>query len=316
MTEYGAVIVAAGISSRMGAFKPLLPIGTQSMIQRTIRTVQEAGAEPVVVVAGYGYETIVGHLADSGVIIVQNKDYIRTKMLDSILIGLDYLQYKCRRVFISPADVPLVQPGTMKKIKGQAGGFIRPTYRGEAGHPVLMDMELLPVLKDWSGPGGLNGAVEAGYIVAGDVKTDDPGIVMDADTREEYEKLLRREMQLDSGKRKLRMELELRLGMDEVFFCSATAQFLELIDNIGSVNVVCEAMHMPCAEGWEILKRIQSKLGYAIVERLDGAEGEHYRLTEKGRWFLNAYQGMNVEMLQKADAAFHRYFTGNLETCE
>ena len=44
----GAVIVAAGMSSRMGDFKPMLSIGSQSIAQRIVSTLRQAGADEIV----------------------------------------------------------------------------------------------------------------------------------------------------------------------------------------------------------------------------------------------------------------------------
>ena len=49
----GAVITAAGMSSRMGDFKPLLNIGAISVSQRIITTLKQAGKEIIVVVTGF-----------------------------------------------------------------------------------------------------------------------------------------------------------------------------------------------------------------------------------------------------------------------
>jgi CTP:molybdopterin cytidylyltransferase MocA len=49
----GAVIVAAGMSSRMHDFKPLLKIGSITIVQRIIATLQQAGVDLIVLVTGY-----------------------------------------------------------------------------------------------------------------------------------------------------------------------------------------------------------------------------------------------------------------------
>ena len=64
--EIGAVIVAAGMSSRMGDFKPMLSIGEISVAQRVVATLRQAGAERVVVVTGYNADELERHLARSG----------------------------------------------------------------------------------------------------------------------------------------------------------------------------------------------------------------------------------------------------------
>ena len=47
-TTIGAVIVAAGMSSRMGDFKPMLNIGAISIAQRIVATLRQAGAQHIV----------------------------------------------------------------------------------------------------------------------------------------------------------------------------------------------------------------------------------------------------------------------------
>ena len=48
----GAVIVAAGMSSRMGEFKPLLQLGGLTFVQRVVSNFQQAKVFPIVVVTG------------------------------------------------------------------------------------------------------------------------------------------------------------------------------------------------------------------------------------------------------------------------
>ena len=59
----GAVIVAAGMSSRMGEFKPMLNIGSISVAQRVIATLKQAGVNRIVVVTGYQAATLERHLS-------------------------------------------------------------------------------------------------------------------------------------------------------------------------------------------------------------------------------------------------------------
>ena len=51
--QTGALIVAAGKSSRMGDFKPMLQLGSISIAQRVINNFRQAGISKVVVVTGY-----------------------------------------------------------------------------------------------------------------------------------------------------------------------------------------------------------------------------------------------------------------------
>ena len=53
MGQLAAVVLAAGVSSRMGRFKPMLPVDGRTMAQRVVDSMLTAGAYPVVVVTGY-----------------------------------------------------------------------------------------------------------------------------------------------------------------------------------------------------------------------------------------------------------------------
>jgi len=110
--KVGAVITAAGMSSRMGDFKPMLSIGSISVAQRVIATLQQAGVFQIVVVTGYNADVLEKHLAKSGVIFLRNEDYKNTEMFDSACIGLNYLKNKCNRVLFTPVDIPLFRADT------------------------------------------------------------------------------------------------------------------------------------------------------------------------------------------------------------
>ena len=93
----GALIVAAGMSSRMGEFKPMLNIGSISIAQRVIATFQQAGVDKIVMVTGYNATQLERHLSGLGVIFLRNENYEHTQMFDSVRIGLDSPPPPCRR---------------------------------------------------------------------------------------------------------------------------------------------------------------------------------------------------------------------------
>ena len=51
--DFAAVIMAAGYSSRMKSFKPLLAVGGETAVERLIRAAKEAGIHRLVVVTGH-----------------------------------------------------------------------------------------------------------------------------------------------------------------------------------------------------------------------------------------------------------------------
>ena len=75
----GGIILAAGLSSRMGDFKPLIPIEGRSMIRRVLDLMKACGASPLVVVTGHKSREIEHHLEGETVEFVHNPDFATTQ---------------------------------------------------------------------------------------------------------------------------------------------------------------------------------------------------------------------------------------------
>ena len=113
MKKTGAVLVAAGLSSRMKDFKPMLPFGTSTASRHMIGMLKSLKADPIVVVTGYRAEELEAHLSDTGVCFVRNNRYRETEMFDSIKIGVKEIEAECERIMIFPIDVPAIRLSTI-----------------------------------------------------------------------------------------------------------------------------------------------------------------------------------------------------------
>ncbi len=183
--KVGALIVAGGISSRMNDFKPLMKIGRYSMIEHIIMNFKSIGIHEVVIVIGYRSYDIEDALRNYDVTFVYNKDYLITKMFDSVCLGLKELSNKVDMIFITPSDCPFIQAFTLKRMieEMQKNGFyyIKPSYLGENGHPILISSILSNIILNHDGSKGLKGAIAKVTENYKEIKFADPGIVMDAD---------------------------------------------------------------------------------------------------------------------------------------
>ena len=188
--EVGALIVAAGMSSRMGEFKPMLNIGTISIAQRIVATFNRSGVNKVVMVTGYNAVTLARHLAGNGIIFLRNENYETTQMFDSVKIGLRYLQNKCDKVLFTPVDIPLFTPNTVQAMLATDAALACPVCRGEKGHPLLIDNRLISKILCDSGEQGLRGATERCGVPILCVPVEDPGTLYDADTPEDFAALV------------------------------------------------------------------------------------------------------------------------------
>lgn len=185
------VIVAAGLSSRMGSFKPLLPIAGKPAIVYLADHLFQAGVDQCIIVTGYRGDEIRAACASMPAIIWgYNPDYAETDMFTSVKIGFSLVPKNCRRVLMMPADIPLIQAETVKAMLAANTALAIPVYQGKKSHPISLSSELMPALIEWKGSRGLKGAFENLGIKPELIPTNDPFGLMDMDTPEDYEKLL------------------------------------------------------------------------------------------------------------------------------
>ena len=182
----GAVVAAAGLSSRMGEFKPLLPFDGETVIERCISNLYGAGASTIVVVTGHRAEELADYLEESGVTLVHNAAYAETEMFDSLCLGLRALPADCEKILLTPGDVPLVRAGTIRALLAADAGFACPICAGRRGHPVVLDAAWRDAVLHYGGDGGLRGAVKALEIPTAEIEVADPGMLLDLDTPADY----------------------------------------------------------------------------------------------------------------------------------
>lgn len=192
----GAVIVAAGMSSRMKKFKPMLSIGESTIIKKVISTLKQAGSDYVVVVTGNNAHRIERHIANMDVICLYNERFADTQMFDSARIGLEYLKNKCDYILFTPADIPLFSLDSVRRLFDSTAEIACPSYNGVQGHPLLIESKLIPLILSYSGSGGLREAIKHSGKEVISVSVDDQGILLDADTPEDYDNILELERKL------------------------------------------------------------------------------------------------------------------------
>lgn len=188
----GALIVAAGMSSRMKQMKQLMEIDGVPMAERVVRNFRTAGIRDIVMVLGNGADEIREALEDLDVTFLMNPDYERTQMFDSAVIGFRYMKSRYDRVLFCPVDVPLFSPRLVRKLMETEGEWIIPSVNGRAGHPILLDGAVLTKILSIKAEGGLKGALRAAGVSPVYVETGEEGILMDADTPEQFERILQK----------------------------------------------------------------------------------------------------------------------------
>ena len=93
-------------------------------------------------------------------------------------------------------DVPLVGSATVRAVveryQATRAPIVRPVRGSQHGHPVLIDRSLFDAIRRADPAVGAKDVIRANVSAAGDVAVDDDGAFADADTPEDYERLLDR----------------------------------------------------------------------------------------------------------------------------
>lgn len=186
------LILAAGLSSRMGEFKPLMPLRGKTLIENTVDSVLSGGAQSVVVVTGYRgaeVDAVLGRRYGKDVISVPNPDFASTDMLRSIQIGCRAMP-ECDAFFLLPGDMPVVRRSTFRKLLSArpANGVsvIFPTLNGARKHPPLVDARMIPEILAFQSDGGLRQLWHRHEEFIQTVSVDDEGVWIDLDTQQDY----------------------------------------------------------------------------------------------------------------------------------
>jgi molybdate transport repressor ModE-like protein len=307
--QVGALIVAAGMSSRMGQFKPMLNIGSISVAQRVIATLSQAGVSKIVMVTGYNATMLERHLAGNGIIFLRNEDYETTQMFDSVKIGLRYLQDKCDEILFTPVDVPLFTAKTVAAILDSGAPLAAPMCQGKQGHPILIANTLIPEILNDCGEMGLKGAMDRCSVPLLRVEVEDPGTIHDADTPEDFSQLVEYH-----NSQLVRPVVSVSLAKEKPFFDSKIAMLLMLVDETKSVRAAGQRMQLSYSSCWNIIRTLESQLNYTLIERSQGgAGGSTSVLTNRGRELLERYIAFEKMLKIQANSLYHQHFGGLFE---
>ena len=192
--KVNGLILAAGMSSRMGDFKPLMKINNKTMIERSIDSMLMGGSYSVTLVLGYQGERIERLLKRKGyleknVILVYNKNYELTNMIDSVKIGINNIG-ECDAFYLLPGDMPAIKANTFIKVREAMdrtrAKAVFPTMDGYKKHPPLISIGLIKDILEFNSDGGLREMWKELDSEIITVPVDDLGCNLDVDTKSQY----------------------------------------------------------------------------------------------------------------------------------
>lgn len=207
--RFGVIILAAGLSKRMQAFKPLLPVDGRTAIEGLIETAKAAGLSDITVVTGHGREKLQPVLARQDAAEAYNADY-ESGMFSSVQAGLaKAVQSGKEGYLLMPVDSPLISVSVLRKVMDAvpaadtpgantpgadtpAGdAFAVAVFEGKKGHPLYIPAARAGVILDADGEGGLAAVTDKYADTMIRVETGEEGCLLDMDTPEGYEDIKR-----------------------------------------------------------------------------------------------------------------------------
>jgi molybdenum cofactor cytidylyltransferase len=186
------IILAAGYSSRTGAFKLALPIHGKPVIKHVIDAMVPI-CQVIYIVTGHWKDEIEMLLEDYSeetlrgkIYFVENKNY-QNGMFSSVKKGVSSL--KGNTFFLTPGDYPLLTEDVFSMMLEITGNIIIPRYKGRNGHPVLFKKFNKQLILDEPDSSNLKICIQKQNPVY--MYTDFESVLIDMDTREDYENILK-----------------------------------------------------------------------------------------------------------------------------
>ena len=191
--KISGIILAAGSGSRMGKTKQLLPLGKTTILGQVVQNARKSALHEIIVVLGHRADEIEQAVDFSGTKIVRNTAYEKGQSA-SLIKGLENISSVCDAAMFILGDQPLITAAVFNKLidafKTTDTPIIIPYFLGIRGNPVIIAKPLFHRLKALTGDTGPRVLFDEFKESILKVPVSDEAILIDVDTKNDYEKLL------------------------------------------------------------------------------------------------------------------------------
>lgn len=182
--KVAVIVLASGLSRRMGSNKMLLKLGGKPILIRTIRNFSCLFSE-IILVSAPNENEISMCAKEVSKIAVNSKP--EEGLSRSIRIGLLCLSSKLRAFFLALGDQPFLAESTLRLMvrayREKRPKIVVPVYRGIRGNPVLFDISMVETLtSSLEGDKGARDVIEKHLNETLFLELNDRGISLDIDT--------------------------------------------------------------------------------------------------------------------------------------
>jgi len=199
-SRISGIILAAGLSSRMGEPKQMLPFRNSTLIETVIDNMLGSRLDEVIVVIGHEWEKVRKKIQHKPIKIVLNPDY-KQGMLASAQCGMQALPDCADAFALMLVDQPFIDSDLIDSVidayRQTTKGIALPSYNYRRGHPVVFNRQYADdILALDAENGGIrllykNHADDIHYVIV-----DTNRVLKDIDYRQDYEEALKEETSL------------------------------------------------------------------------------------------------------------------------
>jgi molybdenum cofactor cytidylyltransferase len=188
----GAIVLAAGGSSRMGTAKQLLIFKGKTLLRRAVEVAVESGCSPVVVVLGQDAERMRLEIKSPPAIVVINSNW-QQGIGGSIRVGIEHVEQNAvlDGVMITLCDQPLIDASVLRRLldvyKTGAGPMVAASYGGTLGVPAIFSKKYFASLRQLPVNGGAKQILMRDSLDVTPFPVDEA--LMDVDTPADYQRL-------------------------------------------------------------------------------------------------------------------------------
>lgn len=304
MERIGAIITAAGVGDRDGAKKALDDIDGITMAERIVQNFYRAGIKEIVIITGHQTEELKKLLKWKGIVFLQNERYDSSEMLDSVKIGLKYLEKRCDKILVTPVDVPLFSMETVIRLTDCEGQIIVPSYQMQCGHPILIDKMAFRAICQYEGKEGLKGWIRSVADKIYYMNVEDEGIAVDSVDEKNLQRLAKKKQN-----QMQHINVDAQLVNRKPFFGSGMVVLLKQIQSLGSVREASDKCGISYSKAWSMLRIAESEYGKELVARQNGGKyGGEAKVTKEGLELIQKYELLEKEIQEFANDRFQHIF--------
>lgn len=195
MKVISAIVLAAGLSTRMGQFKPLMPYQTKKIITVLIETLLNSDISTITVVTGYLADLIKEELTPYAINMVYNPRY-NEGMHTSVICGVENIPENSDALMLFLGDQPHISSPLINKLidfyQLSTKGIIIPSFSHRRGHPIIIDRKYFSDSLNLNSKEGLKQLINDNSYDIDYMLVNDDDVLFDIDTPKDYEELLQR----------------------------------------------------------------------------------------------------------------------------